>query len=69
MENVDLVVMCESDVGRVLFPRLPVYLHGDGVGQDELHLRSLADPVGFTQPHLHLGNVETGEDTKDLQGE
>ena len=24
-------------------------------------------PVGFTQTDLHLGDVETGEDTEDLQ--
>ena len=60
-------MVCERDLGWVLLPRLPVYLHGHGVPQHQPHLPGLAHAVRLPQPHLHLRDVETGEDTEHLQ--
>ena len=66
-KDVDLVVMIESDVCWVLLPGLPVNLHRNRLRQDNPDLPGLAHPVGLTQADLHLGDVEAGEDTEDLQ--
>ena len=60
----DLVVMSEAYLRGVLLPGLPVYLHGNGAREDYPDLPSLAHPVWLAQPHLHLGDVEAGEDTE-----
>ena len=59
--------MSEGYLGRVLFPGFTIYLHGNGLGEKDSHLVSLTNPVGLTQSDLHLGDVETREDTEHLQ--
>ena len=62
-----LSVVLEGDLCWVLLPRLPIYLHGHRACQLDLDLPGLADPVRLAQPHLHLGNVETGVNTEHLK--
>ena len=51
----------------MLLPWLPIYLHGNGPGQLDLHLPGLSHPVWLAQPNLHLRDVEAGEDAEHLQ--
>ena len=62
-----MLVMTEGDISRVLFPGLPIYLHGDRLGEEDSDLTSLTHTMGLAEANLHLGDVETGEDTEDLQ--
>ena len=67
LEDLDLLVMSEGDVGRVLFPGLSIYLHGNRLGEKDSHLMGLTHSVGLTEANLHLGNVETREHTEHLE--